>query len=377
MKQRSISGPALLSAFVFAAALSATVGSCRKDQPQVTPGLVASEHILGTDFAQTNLVADDASFGAGRIDANLSNAWGMAISPSGTLYISANHTGLAVVYNGGGSQLRMPIGIPLHGVANGASPDGAIYNNTPNFIIPGTGRPAKVIFVTEDGIVAAWNSGDTTVTVADRSGANAVYKGADIARDGIANFIYVADFHNAKVDVFDQSFNYVSKSFNDPGIPPGFAPFNIKNIDGMLYITYAKQKLPDNHDDTSGLGNGYVDIFRPNGTFVKRFASQGTLNSPWGIAQAPEDFGAGRNAILISNFGDGRINVFDPNGTYDGQLQNKKVPVSIDGLWGIAFVDGDKEWFDHDRDRSGNSKLYFTAGPQKETFGLFGYLQRK
>ena len=124
------------------------------------------------------------------------------------------------------------------------------------------------------------------MTVADRSSAGAVYKGLAMANDGGANFIYVADFHNAKVDVFDKNFAFVTtKPFNDPGIPAGFAPFNIQNIGGQLYVTYAKQRAPDNADDQGGPGNGYVDIYTPAGALVKRFATQGTLNSPWELCR--------------------------------------------------------------------------------------------
>jgi uncharacterized protein (TIGR03118 family) len=321
-------------------------------------------------YQQTNLVADTAGYGAARIDTSLDNPWGIAIGPTGAIWIAVNHSGATVIYDGSGNQLLAMIGIPLDTIANGASPSGVIYNGTSNFIIPGTGQPAKFIYVTEDGIVSAWNSGATTITVADRSAANAVYKGVAMANDGTANFIYAADLHNAKVDVFDQSFNYVStKVFSDPGIPAGFAPFNIQNIGGQLYVSYAKQKAPDNKDDQKGTGNGYIDIYKPDGTLVKRFASQGTLNSPWGIAAAPAGFGMGSNTILIGNFGDGRINVFDVNGNYQGQLQNNGAPITIEGLWAIIFP------------QSGTSldvnTLYFTSAPGEETYGIFGYLKKK
>lgn len=321
-------------------------------------------------YQQTNLVADTTGYNAVRVDTNLDNPWGIAIGPTGIFWIAVNHNGSTAVYDGTGAQSLPNVGIPLNGIANGASPSGVIYNGTSNFVIPSNGQPAKFIYVTEDGIVAAWNTGDTTITVADRSAANAVYKGIAMANDGTGNFIYVADLHNAKVDVFDQSFNYVTnKVFTDPNIPAGFAPFNIQNIDGQLYITYAKQKAPDNMDDQSGPGNGYVDIYNPDGTLVKRFASQGTLNSPWGIAQALSGFGQGSSSILIGNFGDGRINIFDVNGSYKGQLMSNGTPVTIDGLWAITFP----------QSTSGNldlNTLYFTAGPAGETYGIFGYLRK-
>ena len=321
-------------------------------------------------YQQTNLVADTAGYGATRIDTDLDNPWGIAIGSTGAFWIAVNHSGSTVIYNGTGGQLLTAVGIPLDGTPNGASPSGVIYNSTSNFVIPANGQPAKFIYVTEDGIIAAWSSGDTTVTVADRSGADAVYKGIAMGNDGTANFLYVADLHNAKIDVFDQSFNYVaSKVLSDPGIPAGYAPFNIQNIGGQLYVTYAKQKGPDNEDDQSGAGFGYVDIYTPSGTLVKRFASQGTLNSPWGVAQAPAAFGMGSNAILVGNFGDGRINVFDANGNYQGQLSNNGTPITIEGLWAITFPQSTAGGLDV-------NTLYFTAGPVEETYGLFGYLKK-
>ena len=146
-----------------------------------------------------------------------------------------------------------------------------------------SGNASKFIFVGEDGIVSAWGptSGSTAGVAADQSAQSAVYKGVDIAQNGGSYFLYAANFKQSKVDVFDENFALVSNtSFIDSNIPDGFAPFNIKNINGMLFITYAKHKAPDNMDDQKGPGNGFVDIFTPDGTLVSRFASHGALNSP-------------------------------------------------------------------------------------------------
>ena len=358
MKKISILKQAGLSILFFSCILFMGI-SCKKSKSSIA------------SYQQTNLVADTAGYGAVRIDTTLDNPWGIAFSSTGAFWIAVNHSGSTVIYNGSGAQLLNPVGIPLNSTPQGASPSGVVFNNTNSFIIAGTGQPAKFIYVTEDGIVAGWNAGDTTITVADRSTMKAVYKGVAIANDGTGNFIYVTDIYNAKIDVYDQSFIYVpGKTFTDPNMPAGFAPFNIQNIDGQLYVTYAKQKSPDNHDDQSGIGFGYVDIYKPDGTFIKRFASQGTLNSPWGIAQAPAAFGVGNNAILIGNFGDGRINIFDASGNYQGQLQDNGTLITIDGLWAIAFPPSGIVGLDA-------NTLYFTAGPGKENYGVFGYLKKK
>ncbi len=326
-----------------------------------------------TNYEQINLVSDTAGYSATRIDTNLLNAWGIAISPTGVFWIAANHSGTSVIYDNTGKQLLAPVKIPLGVTPNGASPSGVIFNSTADFTIPNNGT-SLFIFSTEDGIISAWNknTGTTTVTVADRSSAGAVYKGLAMANDGGANFIYATDFHNGKIDVFGNNFAFVTtKPFNDPGIPAGFAPFNIQNIGGQLYVTYAKQLAPDNHDDSAAPGNGYVDIYTAAGVLVKRFATQGTLNSPWGIAQVPTaatSFGQATNAILVGNFGDGHINVFDSSGAYKGELTGNGTPISIPGLWAITFDTVSP---------TDPNLLYFTAGPGDEAHGLFGYLKKR
>ena len=312
------------------------------------------------DFEPVNLVADTAGYHAIRIDANLSNAWGLAFSDEGDIWISSNHTGLALIYNGSGQQIDPPVNVPFGGDPNGGAPTGAVYNETNSFIIPSNNEKAEFIYATENGTIAAWSSGNSTITVADRSSSEAVYKGLALAENAGANYIYATNFKGNAIDVFDGSFNYVSMPFMDPGIPAGFAPFGIQNIDGKLYVTYALQKGPDNEDDQSGPGNGYIDIYNPDGTFVSRFASQGTLNSPWGLAQVP----GGNHAILVGNFGDGHINVYGSMGNFLGQLKDDGHDIEIEGLWAIAFKRGN----------FGKLKLYFTAGPDEEEHGLFGFI---
>lgn len=351
MRTTSKFSPALLG-IVFAAIVSAAALSCKKSNTQTT------------SYTQVNLVADTSGYGAMRIDTNLDNPWGIAFGATGAPWINANHGGLSLIYDGNGNDLRAPVTVADHG-----DPTGIVFNATTDFVIPGMGQVAKFIFVGEDGLVTAWSTGDTTVTVADRSSSDAIYKGIAMANDGSANYLYAADFHNARVDVFDKNFSYVAaKTLTDPNMPAGFAPFNIQNIDGQLYVSYAKQEGPDNEDDESGMGNGYVDIYKPDGSLVKRFASQGTLNSPWGIVKAPASFGQG-DAILIGNFGDGRINVFNTNGTYKGQLMTNGNPIAIEGLWAIVFPPGASNGLDP-------NSLYFTAAPGDETFGIFGYLKK-
>ena len=197
--------------------------------------------------------------------------------------------------------------------------------------------------------------------------------GIAIANTEGADYIYAANFKGNTIDVFDGNFNYFPASattFKDPALPAGYAPFNIYNHDGKLYVAYAKQLAPDNEDDEKGVGNGYIDIFDPNGTLEKRFASNGSLNSPWAIVDAPSGFGLGDDVILIGNFGDGKINVFGSDGSSRGQLMENGNVIAIDGLWALAFPENGIPAGDQ-------NQLFFTAGPQDEAHGLFGYLKHK
>ncbi|MFI5188513.1 MAG: TIGR03118 family protein [Chitinophagales bacterium] len=328
--------------------------SCRKGEEQ--------KFLNG--YKQTNLVADTLGFNAAIIDPNLVNAWGISLVPSGPIWISANHTSLSTIYNRTGMALRPPVTI----LGGGGAPTGQLFNSTTSFVLTSNGLPAKFIFAGEDGTITAWNGGNDAGVAADRSKWGAVYKGIAMGNDGTGNFLYATNFKGQKVDVFDSAFNYVAdKPFEDKYIPPGYGPFNIRNINGSLYVTYAKLKGPDNEDDQKGPGNGFVDIFTTKGIFVKRFASRGALNSPWGIVQSAMGVGNVPNAILVGNFGDGRINVYSQDGNFIGPLRdNYNHPIQIEGLWAIEnnVPGGDP------------NQLFFTAGPDDESHGLFGYLSK-
>jgi len=292
------------------------------------------------------------------------NAWGLAINDENEFWVASNEEGLSTVYDQNGHTIQAPVKIPFGNDSSGAAPTGVVYNTTSNsFIIPSTGEKSEIIFATENGTIAAWASGDSAITVADRSADSAVYKGIEISNNNGSDYIYATNFRSGAIDVFDASFNYVSSiTFTDPDLPSGYAPFNVKLIDSFLYVTYAKQLGPDNEDDEAGPGNGFVDIYNINGTFVKRFTSQGNLNSPWGIAKVP-----GGGGILIGNFGDGKINIFDLDGVWRGYLNSGAGnPIVIEGLWALEFP--------LNEDGSVRKVLYFTAGPNDESTGLFGYI---
>jgi uncharacterized protein (TIGR03118 family) len=201
-----------------------------------------------------------------------------------------------------------------------------------------------------------------------------VYSGIALASDGGANFLYVANFSAGKIDVYDKDWAEVDKPFSDPHIPSGYSPFNIQNIGGMLYVMYAK--VGADGEEEKGPGKGYVDIYNPDGSLVSHFIAKGELNAPWGIAQAPAaffdedmDMGNTHNAILVGNFGDGHINVYDESGKFLGPLRSKQKPIEIDGLWAISFAPVTATTVDP-------GWLFFAAGPDDETHGLFGYISK-
>jgi uncharacterized protein (TIGR03118 family) len=212
--------------------------------------------------------------------------------------------------------------------------------------------------------------------VVDNSASGAVYKGLALANNGTANFLYAANFASGKIDVFDANFAPVTLAGNftgnaPPSAPVGFvyAPFNVQTLNGNLYVTYALKDLSAPGDDVAGAGNGYVEEFTPNGIFIRRIATQGVLNSPWGLDIAPAGFGQFANDLLIGNFGDGTINVYDPNNTnaFLGTLTDGNSAIRIDGLWGL--INGDN----NGAGRFTN-QVYFTAGINNEQDGLFGTL---
>ncbi len=321
-------------------------------------------------YQQINLVGDTNEHNVPIIDINLKNAWGIVMSPTGNFWITANKGGVSTIYDKDGVTRLSPVTIPTKDSSTGGTPTGLIYNSTNDFVIPSNSARSNFIFASEDGTVSSWNSGTSAIKVIDRSSNDAVYKGIALGSVGTSNYIYLANFKGKRIDVFDKNFILINNMpFTDPEIPGEFSPFNIQNIGGKLYVTYAKLKAPDNKDDQAGAGNGYVDIFNTDGSFIQRFATQGTLNSPWGIVKAPAGFGKFANNILVGNFGDGSISAFDESGNYKGQLMDKdNHTIRIDGLWGLSFIENSA---------FGNvNNLYFAAGPAAENHGIFGYLKK-
>ena len=349
--------------------LSLALAACSQDQltsPVKSNAPADAKSAGDAGFVQTNLVSDIHAGGADLIDPNLVNSWGLAFNPNGVLWVANNGSGTSTLYTESGTKVSLVVTIPSATSSSGGVPTGVIFNPTSDFVVPSS-TAAHFIFAGEDGTIAAWTGGTQAVIVADRSGIGAVYKSIAMASNGGANFLYATDFHNNEIDVFDASYKFV-KSFTDAGVPAGFAPFGIHTIGGNLYVTFAKQKAPDNHDDEAGVGNGYVDVFSPDGTMIKRFVSTGSLNSPWAVVLAPVGLAGFAGDILIGNFGDGMIGAYDAGtGSFVGFLNGKDhKPLSIDGLWDLTFGPG-----------AAAGTLYFSAGPSDESHGLLGTLTPK
>lgn len=328
----------------------------------------------GKNYQEVNLVANTDEYHAARIDANFINGWGIAFGPSGVAWVSANGSGVSEVWDKDGNQLIPAVTIPSPGNSTmGGQPTGQVFNGTSDFKLT-NGNPARFIFAGLNGIISGWNGGSSAEIAVNDSKSGAVYPGIALAQDGGSNFLYVANFSAHKIDVYDKNWTEVNKPFKDPNIPGNYSPFNIQNVQGKLFVMYAK--IGSDGNEVHGAGLGIVDIYNPDGSLDKRFASHGSLNSPWGVAAAPLGFWGDNDkddlagVILVGNFGDGRINAFDKWGHLLGQLKSKGKTLEIEGLWGISFPPSTATTVDPGR-------LYFAAGPDEETHGLFGYIINK
>lgn len=316
-------------------------------------------------FTQVNLVSDQPGVAA-VTDASLVNPWGISASTTSPFWISDNGTGLSTLYTGSGTKQALVVTIPPAAGAGNGPVTGQLFNSTTDFMLPGA-VASRFLFASEDGVITGWGGGAAAVVVADRSAQGAIYKGLAMASNGGANFLYAANFHSGKVDVFNATFGFV-QSFTDPSIPNGFGPFNVVNIGGLVYVAYAKQDATQ-EDEVAGAGLGYITAFNPDGTVNHKVARNAALNAPWGMVIAPAGFGNVGGKLLVGNFGDGRINVYDPaTGQFFGPMKDAAgAPLFIDGLWGLIFGNG--------ANGGDVDKLYFTAGPNNETHGLLGSLQ--
>ena len=362
-----------------------------------------------TRFAETDLVANKSplldgngiSHTAKVVDPHLVNPWGVSESTRSPFWVADNGAGVSTLYNSAGKPQPLVVSIPAPGdpLGTGGAPTGTVFNiaaasDPTAFQVTGVDKDnnpvsaaAVFLFATEDGTIVGWNpgvnppgfepakAGTYGIIAHDESDEGNVYKGLAIAQDADGNFLlYVTNFNGGTVDVYDKSFNDAklpADAFTDPRLPRGYAPFNIApiTVNGQqrLFVTYAVQDA-DKHDDVAGMGHGIVDAYDLQGQMLARFAQHGQLNSPWGLALAPASFGELAGDLLIGNFGNGHINAFDPvTGEFIGKLRGAHgQAVAIEGLWTIRVGNG--------VNGGDPNLLYFTAGPNDESDGLFGSL---
>jgi uncharacterized protein (TIGR03118 family) len=346
----------------------------------------AGENEERNAFTWKNLQSDIAGV-ADRTDPNLVNSWGLTINTTANIFwIADNGAGVSTLYHPDGSPVLLPstptpqnfvVTIPTTSADTGtmSAPTGIVFNPSSKvFLFSKPAMPAVFLWDGEDGAIFAWNPGvDLTNAkiVVDKSSPvpanSSVYKGLALAnRQSGGPTLYATNFHNGVVDVFDSSFTPVTGGFVDPNLPANYAPFGIASIDNLLYVTFALQNGAK-HDDVAGVGHGFVDVFTPEGVLIKRLIpftlGSGHLNSPWGLARVPHEFGKfGHDVLLVGNFGDGNINAFDINtGNFIASLENRRgEALDFNGLWALFFFD---------------DKLYFTAGIGDEMHGLFGVIR--
>jgi uncharacterized protein (TIGR03118 family) len=295
-------------------------------------------------YQQINLVSDVPGLAAAT-DPHLVNPWGIARSQTSPWWVADNGTGVSTLYDGAGQVLSLVVTIPPPGGTGTSTPTGIVFNGSSDFNVA-PGKPARFIFVTQDGTISGWNptADPTNAIITVNNSGSAIYTGATIAQRAGANSLYVANFHGGTVDVFDANFTPVTLStgaFKDPSIPEGFAPFNVQNINGTIYVAFAKQD-EEKEDEVAGAGLGFVAAFDPDGNLRMRLRSGQWMNAPWGIALAPAGFGKLGNRLLVGQFGSGQIATFDPrNGNFLGLLRGQQgQPLTIEGLWGLEFGNG-------------------------------------
>jgi uncharacterized protein (TIGR03118 family) len=313
---------------------------------------------LADTYSWTNFQSDIAGV-AQHTDSNLVNPWGMAASTNGTIWVSNNGTGTSTLYNQDGTANPLVVEIPAAaGNTEGANPTGTVFNDTGFFPVTlnGTSASALFIFVSEDGSISGWNPtlDETHAIIAVDTGGRATYKGVTLGVWNGHNCLFVTDFHRGKVETYDENFHRVlPNGFVDPNLPAGYGPFGIRNFNGEIFVTYAKQDATK-EDDVPCAGCGLINVFDTSGNFLRRLTQRGNLNAPWGLAEV-------NGELWVGNFGDGKINNYDPvTGNFiETLMQTDGTPLQFDGLWDLLPL---------------GTGVYFTAGIADEGHGLFGLI---
>ena len=378
--------------------------------------LLLSSAVFAQHYKQVNLDANVSGV-AEAADPQLVNAWGLARTSGSMWWVSDEAMGVATIYDGAGAKQKLVVTIPKSDPNDKTfptgTPTGAISNSSPTDFPVVPGKPAGFIFATLDGSIAAWNPNvglapganppSTNAETVARGDAGSGYTALTTAFIDGNRYLYVANFLKGRIDVYDNTFKpYQLKSvdddrrghdydddrrgrddkpFTDDRLPPNFVPFNVQAIGNDLVVTYALH-FAGNPFETPGPGLGFVDIYSSKGKLLRRLEHGDWLNAPWGVTLAPLDFGRFGHRLLVSNFAAGGttqsagfISAYDlDTGKFEGLLEDASgKPLSINGIWSMSFANASTP-NSYDPDEKPAAELYFTAGPNQGTGGLFGYL---
>jgi uncharacterized protein (TIGR03118 family) len=367
---------------------------------------------FGQHYTQSNLVSNTLGV-APVTDPQLINPWGLSRSSGSPWWISDNATGLSTLYNGAGAKQSLIVTIPQADPNNKntptGSPTGTIANSSPTDFLLAPGKPAAFLFSTIDGTIAGWNPtvaiaqgaappSTQAVTVVKTTDGSS-YTGLTSAFIDGKRYLYAANFTKGRVDVYDNAFQPVNlskghfdedssdhnghsseDSFVDERLPRSYVPFNVQAIGNNIVVTYVLHE-EGSRFETDGPGLGFVDIFTSTGQLLQRLEHGDWLNAPWGVALAPLDFGRFSHDLLIGQFAGGGetessgfIAAYDlTTGKFDGLLQDASgKPLAINGIW--ALSPGNVSPNNDDAAAAPAAQMYFTAGPNHGSGGLFGYL---
>ncbi len=342
---------------------------------------VAGALAFGQHYSQTNLVANTSGV-APVTDASMVNPWGLARSSSSPWWISDQRTGLSTIYNGAGTKQALTVTIPAAMSGKTGSPTGVIANGSTMDFLLAAGSPAAFLFCTLDGTIVGWNHSLGAMTVVNMNDGSS-YTGITSATVGGQRRLFAANFTKGRVDIFDNAFHRIARGeghFDDDQLPPEYVPYNVQAIGDDIVVAYALHE-DGNQFETDGPGFGYVDVYSANGKLLQRLEHGDWLNAPWGVALAPLDFGFYSHDLLVGQFAgggstesSGYIAAYDlATGKFKGLLQDASgSPIAINGIWAISF--GNTSPNDYDSAGAPAAELYFTAGPNHASGGLFGYL---
>jgi uncharacterized protein (TIGR03118 family) len=376
----------------------------------LTTLVIASASAHAQHYTQVDLVANTSGV-APVTDPNLVNPWGLSRMSGSPWWISDNGTGLSTLYNGAGAITPLVVTIPQSNPANKTfptgTPTGTIANGSATDFLLTPTAPADFLFSTIDGTISGWNpavgiaaggsppSTHATVMVKTKDGSS--YTGLTSAWINGKRYLYAANFTKGRVDVYDNAFHKVNLHGNDDGgffdrfeepaftdlfLPRDFVPFNVQAIGNDIVVTFVLHHEGQPFE-TDGPGLGFVDIFSSSGKLLRRLEHGPWLNAPWGVALAPLDFGTYSHALLIGQFsgggsteGSGTIAAYDlATGQYLGLVQDSTgKPLAINGLWALS-PGNSASAANSDPAGAPANELYFTAGPDHGTGGLFGYLK--